>query len=120
MARKQRLPPTPEAEVLRQCLQLLQVLRVPAWRANTGAMTATASTGRRRFVRFGVPGQPDILGLLPPAGRLLAVETKQKGRKPTAAQAAFLANVEAAGGLALVVRDVEELRRALAAAGVGC
>jgi hypothetical protein len=39
----------------------------------------------------------------------LAVECKQPGNKPTAQQAAFLAADEAAGGLAVVIRDVAEL-----------
>ena len=117
MARRVRLPPMPEREVLRQCLDLLRLLRVPHWRANTGALAASGADGRRRFVRFGPVGQSDILGVLPPAGRLLCVEVKRKGKRPTEAQSAFLANVEAAGGLAIVVHDALELRRALAAAG---
>jgi hypothetical protein len=85
---------------------------VSAWRSNTGA----ARFGDR-FVRFGVPGVADILGVLPPSGRLLAVEVKGPGGRVRPSQRAFLDNVEAAGGLALVVRDVAELERALVEAG---
>jgi hypothetical protein len=101
-----------EADLIRQCLDYLQLAKVPAWRQNTGCATFGAG-GKRRFVRFAVEGCSDILGVLPPSGRLLAVECKRPGGKLTAAQAAFLDNVRAAGGLALVVRDVRDLQRAL-------
>jgi hypothetical protein len=101
-------------------LQLLALRRIPAWRANTGAMRIAGAGGRQRFVRFNVKGCADVLGLLPPSGRLLAVECKMPGRKTTADQRAFLDNVAAAGGLALVVTDLRDLVAALdAAAGRG-
>jgi hypothetical protein len=85
---------------------------VLAWRQNQGALTGTRG-GKRLFVRFAaMPGISDILGVLP-GGRFLAVECKRPGNRPTPEQAAFLAAVEAAGGLALVVRDVAELQAAL-------
>jgi hypothetical protein len=70
---------------------------------------------KARLVRYGTPGAADVLGVLPPAGRLLALECKRPGGKLTAAQAAFLGHVRAAGGLAVVVRDVRDLQRALEA-----
>jgi hypothetical protein len=113
-------PPPREAELVRQVLQLLRLLGVPAWRCNSGAATF-GQGGRQRFVKFcGAEGCADVLGLLPPSGRFLAVEVKRPGGRPTAAQAAFLANVAAAGGLALVVHSAAELRAALAAAGLRC
>src|SRR4026208_2268553 len=41
-----------EAEIQKAILELLQVLGIPAWRANTGAVKATYH-GRDRFIRFG-------------------------------------------------------------------
>jgi hypothetical protein len=38
---------------------------------------------------------------------------KRPGQKPTEAQSAFLRNVRAAGGLAVVVHSVQELERVL-------
>jgi hypothetical protein len=70
-----------------------------------------------RFVRFGFAGCADILGLLPPRGRFLAVEVKSAAGRIRAAQRAFLANVAEAGGLALVVRSLDELRAGLRRAG---
>jgi hypothetical protein len=58
-------------------------------------------------------GASDILAVLPPAGRLLAIECKQPGKRPTADQRAFLDAVAAAGGVALVVEDLGQLDVAL-------
>jgi hypothetical protein len=90
--------------VLKACLDLLRLRGVLAWRNNSGALRD--ATGRP--VRFGAVGSPDILAV-GPHGRLWAIECKAPGRKPTAAQRAFLGAVEAAGGLAVVVSDVREL-----------
>jgi hypothetical protein len=98
-----------ETDLVRACLAWLALNRIPAWRQNAGAATAT-SNGKTRYVRFcGADGVSDILGLLPPTGRMLAVECKVGKRQVTAQQAAFLAKVAEAGGLALVVRDLLEL-----------
>ena len=102
-----------ERDILAACLRLLKLAGVPAWRANTGAVRLASRSGRARFVRFGPRGQSDILGVLPPTGRLLACETKRPGQNPTPEQRAFLDAVTAAGGLALVVSDVTQLEAAL-------
>jgi hypothetical protein len=104
-----------ESDLVRACLQLLRVRGVFAWRANSGAL-AVQRGGRRRVYRFaGARGLSDILGILPPAGRFLAVECKMPGRNLTADQRAFLDAIRAAGGVALLITDVGELQAALAA-----
>jgi hypothetical protein len=98
-----------ESHLVRACLQLLAAWRIPAWRQNQGALKVGG-----RFVRFaGVNGISDILGVLPPSGRMLAVECKTPRGRLAADQAAFLDAVREAGGLSLVVRGVDELHRAL-------
>jgi hypothetical protein len=109
--------PPRETDLVRQCLDYLQLVKVPCWRQNTGCATYGAG-GRRRFVRFAVEGCSDIIGLLPGSGRMLCVEVKRPGGRLTPAQAAFLDNVRAAGGLAIVVRDVEGLATALRLEGL--
>jgi hypothetical protein len=89
-----------ESSLVKACLQLLQLRRIPCWRQNTGCAAFAGPAGRKRFVRFSTPGAADVLGVLPPSGRLLAVEVKRPGGKLTAAQAAFIDHVRAAGGLA--------------------
>lgn len=103
----------PEAVVVAACLHLLELLGIPHWRANTGA----AKLGDR-YVRFGEKGQPDILGILPPNGRLLCVECKSATGRLRESQSAWLERAGAAGALCVVARSVDVLMDALRKAGV--
>ncbi|MFZ2493804.1 MAG: VRR-NUC domain-containing protein [Thermoanaerobaculia bacterium] len=102
-----------EADVLRACLDYLRRVGVPHWRANTAAGKLKRPDGSERFMRFGIKGQSDILGVLPGCGRLLAVECKAPGEQLRPEQAEFLAMIEHAGGVAIVAHSVGELARAL-------
>ena len=104
--------PAAESRLVRACLDLLHLRGVWAWRNNTGAATYLDAQGRRRLVRFGQAGAPDILGILP-GGRLLAVECKVGRRPLTRAQQVWLAWLEQHGALAVCVRSVEELLNTL-------
>jgi hypothetical protein len=107
-----------ETQLVRACLDYLKLRGVCAWRSNSGAMTA-GDGPRKRFVRFsGARGCSDILGVAP-GGRFLALEVKMPAGRLTADQEAFLAQIRAAGGVALVVRSVDELRQALDGLGGG-
>src|SRR5262249_53998328 len=107
-----------EQEILSSCLAILRLNQIVSWRCNSGAIAGTYR-GKRRFVRFStMPGLSDILGVLRPAGRLLAVEVKRPGQKPTPEQAAFLDLIRACGGLAIVVRSDRELEECLRREGV--
>ena len=56
------LRPRKESEILRAILDYLAVCPgVVAFRANVGAVQAEYR-GKRRFVRFGVKGMPDVIG----------------------------------------------------------
>jgi hypothetical protein len=103
---------TTEAAVLAACLEYLtDVAGVLAWRSNNAGIY---DPGRRCFRSFrGLKGVSDILGVLPD-GRLLAVECKRPGERPTAEQQAFLDAVNARGGVGLWVCSVGELIDALA------
>jgi hypothetical protein len=68
----------------------------------------------------GARGVSDIIGALPNTGQFLAVEVKRPGGRLTADQRAFLETVERAGGLAVCVFDVWQLRNALRLAGFNC
>lgn len=103
----------PESEVLASCLELLAALRIPHWRNNTGGLKIEG-----RYVAFGVKGAPDVLGILPPSGRLLCCETKSRTGKVTKDQAAWLERAEEAGALCVVCRSIDDLRAALASVGI--
>jgi len=104
---------TPEGAVLRAVLDYLAIRHITAWRINTGA----AQTESGRFIRFGVPGMSDIIGILP-GGRFLAIEVKSAKGAATEAQLIFLAEIAKAGGLAFVARSVEDVIDHLKGVGV--
>lgn len=102
-----------EQDIQRAVLQYLRVVRRwPAVRINSGALRVGG-----RLVRFNDGcGVSDVLAVLP-GGRFASIEVKRPGNKPTADQAAWLALVREAGGLALVVTGVQDLIDQLGAAG---
>lgn len=101
-----------EQDILKQCLQWLALKGFFCWRSNVGARAITQPNGSRTFVRFGLKGSSDILGLTR-QGQFLAIEVKRKGNKPTPEQEAFLSSIRKSGGLAFVVTSVEELEKAM-------
>jgi len=78
------------------------------WRANVGV----ARIGRR-VVRFGVPGQADITGILP-GGRRIEIEVKSPTGRQTPDQVNFQRMIERFGGLYVLARSVEDVRKAIA------
>ena len=99
----------PEAAALREVLMVLTAHPAVAWceRMNSGA----ARIGNR-FVRFGWPGCPDVLGQLKD-GRLLGVEVKSKTGKLRPEQTIFLERIRGAGGVAFMARDCRDVYREL-------
>jgi hypothetical protein len=109
-ARTPKLPVPRESAIQRAILDYLRSVGLEPWRNNTGA----TKTAHGSFVRYGKVGSGDLFALLPPHGRLLSVEVKRPGRKPTDEQVAFMEAVNAAGGLAIVATSVDDVRDALA------
>jgi hypothetical protein len=115
-----------EQDTVAAILQLLHAHRIPAWRMNTGAMKVGT-----RFLRFGVTGMSDIIGVMPVTldctydasgrtltrtsfrGSFLAIEVKSATGKTTPAQDDFLARVNAAGGKGFVARSVGDVQKEL-------
>lgn len=102
------VPAPNEQALVKQVLDYLTLRGVLCWRQNAGG----AKLGRQ-FVRFtSLDGVSDVLGVLP-RGRFLACELKSRRGTLRPSQEAFLARVEAAGGLAVVARSLDEVRRAV-------
>jgi hypothetical protein len=80
---------------------LHQLPRCFFWRANTGS----ARRGSQ-VVRFGLPGQSDILGTA--AGRFVAIELKTDVGRQSAEQRTFQASVERGGGLYILARSLDD------------
>jgi hypothetical protein len=108
----------PESKVQKECINYLAELefkgKLTAWRQNNvGVWDAKAGTYRKGGLgsRKGIP---DIMGCLPPHGRMLAVEVKGPKGVQSSEQKGFQRDITRMGGLYLLVRDVEELKLALA------
>lgn len=84
-----------------------------AWRSNTGA----ASFGGKRMVRFGLPGQPDIQGLIR-GGMAFGFECKNGKGKPSAYQSWFHGFFGGLGMKIAVVWNYQDAIDALDAWGV--
>jgi hypothetical protein len=95
-----------ETGVVKACLEYLTLKGIFAWRNNTGAVQVEG----KRFVRFGIKGSPDILGVMPD-GRFLGVETKSAKGRLTAEQKAFGEAVTNRRGVYIVARSVSDLEK---------
>lgn len=87
--------------------------RLRVWRQNTGAAMV-----KGRMVRFGVPGCADILGVISPSGRFLAIECKKATGRQSEDQKRFERMVTSMGGLYVLARSVADVDAALAAEGI--
>lgn len=104
------VPAPREADVQRACVQVAAARGVKLYRNNSRVLRMTGRRGRRRLMRFGLAkGSSDLIGMLPPSGRFLAVEVKRPGERPTPAQVAWLAEVRLAGGVGCWVDDAATL-----------
>lgn len=107
-----------EQDIQRAILEWLELQGIMAWRQNSGAAVARNADGSKRFIRFcSQAGISDIVGILPHSGRIIALEVKRPGGRVTPEQRRFLEQVGEMGGLAGVVRSVEDADRLLAASG---
>lgn len=85
--------------------------RVRFWRQNVGK---AYPPGSDRLVTFGVPGCADVIGLIKPTGRFLAIECKRaKGGKQSEDQQRFERVVTAMGGLYVLAKSLEDVDAAL-------
>ncbi len=71
--------------------------------------TGGAQTGGARVVRYGIKGGADLIGLMAPFGRFLAIEVKTGRAKQSPQQKSFENIVTSRGGLYLVSRSVESV-----------
>lgn len=88
------------------------------WRLTQGGLVERPG-GQRYRAGLSVNGAADLIGILAPSGRFLALEVKGARGRVHPEQAQWLALVRARGGFAAVVRSVEEARAALGRARRG-
>ena len=86
--------------------------QVRLWRANAGQAWVPIPGGARP-IQMNVPGCADLIGILGPHGRFLAIETKSANDDMRETQRRFRTMIEARGGLYIVARSVEDVDRVL-------
>lgn len=119
--RKQRAARQPsgepsEASILKAIMQLLKVHPKVArvWRQNSMAAEFQDRHGRVRYVRANTAkGMSDIMGILKGSGKTIALEVKSRTGKVASHQEQFLASIREGGGLAAVVRSVDDVIKLL-------
>lgn len=101
-----------ESDLTGSCLQFLELRGVFAWRNNSGARKIGST-----FVRWGQPGSPDIIGIMPGTGRFIGVETKKPKGKEYAGvheldpeQREFRYQAQQRFAIYIIARSLEELQ----------
>lgn len=91
-----------EKEIQKQILEYLKIKRVFHFRNNTGAGKLQGG----RFVRFGIPGAPDIFAVK--NGILWGLEVKRAAAKLSPLQEEFGAKMIDAGAKYIVLRSLDD------------
>lgn len=99
---------TPEKRIQNEILRTFgTTARLRLWRSNSGV----ARMGDR-VVRFGIPGQADLTGILPD-GRRLEIEVKSANGVQSPEQRAYQKMIEKFNGVYILARSVEDVSRRL-------
>ncbi|GHU03553.1 hypothetical protein FACS1894158_02210 [Betaproteobacteria bacterium] len=110
-----KAPEPRESDIQASILQALSVHPSVAWaeRMNSGAGRLMYPGGNAsRFIRFGFPGMPDIMGQLKD-GRFLGIECKRPSGKVSPEQQVFIEKASKHGAVAFVARSVSDVWEAL-------
>lgn len=101
-----------ETQLVRSCIEYLNMKGHYVWRNNTGAtrLSYTDKKGNisNRILRSGIRGSSDILGISKD-GMFIAIECKVGRNKPTEMQINFLRQITDRGGIAQVVYTLDDL-----------
>lgn len=81
------------------------------WRNETGM---AISPDGQRPIKYGLPGSSDILGLVGPAGRFIAIECKVGRDRQSQKQQAFQVMVTKLGGIYCLARSPQDVLDSLA------
>lgn len=102
------LPEPTEAQTQRAILDYLLARGHYVWRNNTGMFTGEYK-GRKRFIRAGLKGSADIIGVERVSGQLIAIEVKRRGGKIRPEQLEFIAEITRRRGLAFVAYSLDDV-----------
>lgn len=103
------IPVTANA-LTRHIIEYLTIIGCKAWRNQSGALKVEGKgNARGRYVRFGQKGSSDILAVMPPNGKLIAVEVKAGKDRLRPEQQAWLDEIESKGGIAIVAHSLDDV-----------
>ena len=94
-----------EGEIQREIIEYLQLMNCLVYRNNTGAKKVGG-----RLIRFGEPGAPDIIAIVPPRGRYVGLEVKRDKKKLSTEQRYYQQRVRELGGIYERVTSVDEVK----------
>ncbi len=106
-----------EHAIQSQILAWLPYLGVYAWRNNSGRISVGEGK-KRRMILMGQAGLPDIIGVQKKTGRLVGIEVKRPGNRPTDIQRRVLDELTKYGALAFVATSIEDVKKYLGRGGV--
>jgi len=95
-----KLPPTPEREIQKTGIQLLELAGFRMERRNVARQTLTDESGKTRVVRSGKTGQSDTYGWHVQTGLHIEIEWKRVGKRPSPEQLAWLKRCTIEGTIA--------------------
>ena len=99
-------PEPSEHEIQSAILGFLEMKHIFHFRSNTGAF-AGEYKGKKRFVRFGRKGAPDIFAVV--NGLAIGIEVKRPGKGLSEDQQAFCEEFRRAGGVYITARSLEDV-----------
>lgn len=110
---------TKEKPIENDIFKYLFRLKIFAWKVQTvGIWDPIKKIYRKSNNPFHLKGVSDILGLLAPGGKMLAIEVKRHGAYPTPEQRTFLEKINADGGLGFVARSVNDVEEKFLEKGI--
>lgn len=105
-----------EHQIQQAIMKALTYKGVYCWRNNSGVVPVnteyTDRFGRiktyKRIIKMGQAGLPDIMGVQKGTGRLVAIEVKQPGKKPTELQVQRMNKLKEYGAIVGVATSIDE------------
>jgi predicted LPLAT superfamily acyltransferase len=96
-----------ESDIQRSIIEWLSYQRIFHYRNNSGGF----KDANQHFYRFGATGSPDIVCVI--EGRYVGIEVKASDGRQSDAQRDFQARLEAAGGLYILAKSIDDVERSL-------
>ena len=97
-----------EKDLQKTILDWLRWRKIFCWRNNSGAMVSEYK-GKKRFMRFGLEGSPDIFAVK--FGRIVGIEVKSPTGTMSEAQEKFKEEFEKAGGSYVLAKSLEDVEK---------